>query len=78
MSKTTTENKDHVALCPVGRFFADLEKVSGKGAPFFEHLRASRVEFLKGIRSLVDDRIRQIEDKSAENRGKKATRVKVE
>ncbi len=38
-----------------------------------EHLRNSRVEFLKAIRSIIDDRIEQIE-----RHGEKGTRVVVE
>ncbi len=78
MSEQNHEHEDNGVLCPVGRFFSDIEKASGKGSDFFEHMKKSRLEFLKGIRSLVDDRIAQIEKKGKAGHKKKATRVSVE
>ena len=78
MSREKNENKHDAVLCPVGRFFFDLEKASGKGSKFFEHMKKSRIEFLKGIRSLVDDRIEEIEKREKTGHKKKATRVTVE
>ncbi len=39
-----------------------------------DHFRTSRVEFLKGVRSLIDDRIEHL----SRNEGGKGTRVTVE
>ncbi|MFO7986344.1 MAG: hypothetical protein R6U38_10785 [Desulfatiglandaceae bacterium] len=78
MTQTKNETKEQMALCPIGRLFARLEKIPERDSTFFEQLRKSRVEFLKGIRSLVDDRIEDIEKKSAAAHKKKATRVQVE
>ena len=72
------KHKEEMMVCPVGRFFSELEKVSGEKSKFFEHLNNSRVEFLKEVRSLVDERIESIEKKGKEKRKKKATRIKVE
>lgn len=69
--------RDEVFLCPVGRLFHRLERPSGKGARFFEHLTRSRVEFLKAIRSLVDDRIEELEKQGSAER-RKATKIQVE
>ena len=44
------------------------------GGPTIEHFRNSRIEFLKGMRSLLDERIAQL-SKEAEHKG---TRVPVE
>ena len=44
------------------------------GAATLEHFRNSRIEFLKGVRSLLDERIAQL-SKQAEHKG---TRVTVE
>lgn len=44
------------------------------GGPTIEHFRNSRIEFLKGMRSLLDERIAQL-SKEAEHKG---TRVTVE
>lgn len=78
MSEEKHKHKDDIVLCPVGKFFSDIEKASGKGSKFFDHMKKSRLEFLKGIRSLVDDRITQMEKKEKGGHSKKATRVNVE
>ena len=64
--------------CPVGSFFEDLEKVFGKKSPFFEHMTQSKLEFMKGIRSLLDSRIENLEKKKSGNSAKKMTKIKVE
>ncbi len=66
------------AGCPVGSFFEDLEKVFGKRSAFFEHMTQSRLEFLKGIRSLLDARIDHLEKRRAGKAGRKLTKIKVE
>ena len=71
-------DKEEIEVCPVGRFFLDLEKLSGEKSNFFKHLNQSRVEFLKAIRSLVDEKIDNIEKKGSKKTSKKATKIKVE
>ena len=71
------KKEKEMVLCPVGRFFLDLEKASGKKSEFFQHLTRSRVEVLKAIRSLVDEKIEGLEKKTAKGK-KKVTRIKVE
>jgi hypothetical protein len=53
--------KEKMMYCPMARFFSDLEKFSRRKSPFFEHLKSSRIEFLKAIRSLFDERIDSLE-----------------
>jgi hypothetical protein len=72
------KNKEEVFVCPVGKFFSDLERLSPDKSKFFKHLNQSRVEFLKAVRSLIDERIENIEKKHGEKGGKKATKIKVE
>jgi len=69
---------DEMVICPVGRFFMDLQKTraSTRKSDFFEHLDKSRVEFLKALRSLLDESIDHLENRSG--RKKKATRIEVE
>ena len=69
--------KEEMPYCPVAKFFADLEKVSGRKSTFLEHLNGSRIEFLKAIRSLFDQRIDSIE-KMAAKRGKKISKIEGE
>ena len=64
--------------CPVGRLFTDLDKAFGKKSEFSKHMNQSRIEFLKGIRSLVDERIASIEKKGAKKGKKKMTKIKVQ
>ena len=72
------KEEQHMALCPVGRFFQDLERASGRGSEFFEHLNRSRMEFLKAVRSLVEERIEDLEKRDSKKRKKKATKIRVE
>jgi hypothetical protein len=75
--KNEKEIKEMV-LCPVGKFFSDLQNASGKKSKFFEHLTQSRVEFLKAIKSLVDERIEDLEKRVSHKAKKKMTKIKVE
>lgn len=72
------KDKGEQLLCPVGRFFADLESRFGGKSEFFKHMNSSRMEFLKGIRSLVDERIESLEKKGAEKKERKSAKIKVE
>lgn len=71
-------NENEMVVCPVGKFFMDLERVSKKRSTFMHHLYQSRIEFLKAIRSLVDEKIEDLERKGHDKKGKKATKIKVE
>ena len=71
-------HEEEMVVCPVGRFFLDLERMSGKKSKFFEHMNKSRIEFLKAIRSIVDDRIEDLEKKESKKGKKKMTKIKVE
>ena len=64
--------------CPVGSFFEDLEQAFGKKSQFFEHMTQSKLEFMKGIRSLLDARIDNLEKRRSGKAGKKMTKIKVE
>jgi hypothetical protein len=64
--------------CPVGKFFKDLQRGSEERSRFQEHMNRCGLEFLKGIRSLVDDSIERLEKGPRRRQEKKATRIKVE
>ena len=73
--KTTEE----IYLCPVGRFFRDLEKKGlGKKSKFREHMSRCRIEFLKAIRSLIDERIEELEKGPSKGSSRKVTKIEVE
>lgn len=77
MSKEKS-NKGTVFFCPLGKFFLEIEKKPGKEPRFFEHLSRSKIEFLKAVRSMVDARIKALEKKGTEKRGKKKEKIEVE
>ena len=72
------KNKEETAACPVSKFFTDLDRVFGKKSKFLEHMTQSRIEFLKGIKSLVDERIEGLEKRHSRRSVKKMTKIKVE
>ena len=72
------KGKEEKISCPVGTFFMDFDKTFGKKSPFYQHMTRSKIEFLKGVRSLLDDRIDYLEKKGDKKRGSKLTKVKVE
>ena len=71
------QKEEEMVVCPVGKFFLDLQKGSRKKSKFFEHLDLSRIEFLKALRSLIDDRIENLEEKKGSRQEKKATKIEV-
>ena len=77
MARKHREREEEMVICPVGRFFLDLERSSSKSR-FFEHLDRSKIEFLKALRSLLDEGIERVEKKKVSGREKKATRIEVE
>ena len=90
MPKINEENKDEKdekdekdLFCPVGHFFLEMEKIARNKSEFFDHLSLSRIEFMKAVRSLVDQRIERVEKKRAgykakKTTNKKTTKIKVE
>jgi hypothetical protein len=66
------------AFHSLGRFFSWMEGKITPGTEFREHMVKSRVEFLKGIRSLVDKKIDDLEKQPGKKEAKKATKINVE
>ena len=54
----------------------ERRKTVGKDSEFFNHFSKSRVEFLKAVRSLIDEKIEKVEKKGTKK--KKATKITVE
>ena len=73
--KTTGED---MCRCPVGTFFQDVENIFGRKSKFIDHMTRSRIEVLKAVRSLVDERIEDLDRKKSKRVKKRATRVNVE
>ena len=82
MEKKSPKNKEEIgieeAFRSLGTFFSWLDERMSPSSEFREHMAKSRIEFLKGIRVLVDTRIDDLEKKYSKKPEKKATRVKVE
>jgi hypothetical protein len=72
------KGKKEKASCSVGNLLSDFEKTFGKNSSFYKHMTQSKIEFLKGVRSLLDDRIERLEKKGSKKSGAKLTKVKVE
>jgi len=72
------KGKEERIFCPVGTFFTDLEKTFGRKSQFYNHMTRSMIEFLKGVKSLLDDRIECLEKRGFEKAGAELTKVKVE
>jgi len=72
------KNEQQMTICPVGRFFLDLENVLGKKSDFFKHMTRSRIEFLKAMRFLLDERIDTLEKKANPTAKKRMTKIKVQ
>ena len=72
------KGKEERITCTAGTFFADLEKTFGRKSKFYKHMTQSRIEFLKGVKSLLDERIERLEKKNSKKTGAKMTKVKVE
>ena len=71
------KSEPQVAICPVGKFFVDLENVFGKKSDFFKYMTQSRIEFLKAMRALLDERINTLEKEKSPKKKKRMTKIKV-
>ena len=77
--KTTkkTGREDEGFICPVCLVMRCLRDTVDRKSPFFEHMNNARVEFLEGIKSLIDERIEAIK-KGPGTRKSRLTKIKVE
>lgn len=64
--------------CPIGRVFSTLERAARTESRFKEHLSRSRIEFLKAMKCLIDEKIEDLEKEDVTQGKKRATRIKVE
>jgi hypothetical protein len=70
------KHKEEMRYCPWLDCSRVWKRSPGKNT-FLEHLNSSRIEFLKAIRSLFDERIDSFE-KTAAKRGKRMPKIEVE
>jgi hypothetical protein len=74
-SKTSEQEDDFI--CPMCFVLRCLRDVVNTKSPFFEHMNNARIEFLEGIKSLIDERIETIR-KGTGTRKSRLTKIKVE
>ncbi|NVL89701.1 MAG: hypothetical protein HWN69_01725 [Desulfobacterales bacterium] len=72
-----TKEKEEGIVCPLCLFLGGIRDVTEKKSAFFEHMNNARIEFLEGIKSLIDERIDAIK-KGAGTRKSRLTKIKVE
>ncbi|MBW1739951.1 MAG: hypothetical protein JRJ42_02320 [Deltaproteobacteria bacterium] len=73
--KTAKQEQDFV--CPLCLFVGCLKNMTERKSAFFEHMNNARIEFLEGIKSLIDERIEAIK-KGTGDKKSKLTKIKVE
>jgi len=82
MEKKKPEEEEEIgieeAFRSLGRFFSWMEGRISPSSEFREHMVKSKIEFLRGIRSLIDKRIDDLEKRQPKKTDKKARRIKVE
>jgi len=81
MEKKKSTNEEEIgieeAFRSLGRFFSWLDGRISPSSEFREHMNKSRIEWLKGIRVLIDKRIDDLEGRHKKT-DKRSTKVKVE
>jgi hypothetical protein len=75
-AKKTPEKEEGFA-CPVCILLDCLRDMTDRKSAFFHHMTNARIEFLEGIKSLIDERIEAMK-KGAGKKKSKLTRIKVE
>jgi len=78
MTKAKSDDRSEQMACPVGRFILRFEKSFGKKSKLTEHLSRSRIEFLKAMKCLIEEKIEDLEKGGTPRGEKQATRIKVE
>ena len=74
--ETKTSEKKEEFMCPVCMLFNCVRDMTDRKSAFFQHMTNARIEFLEGIRSLIDERIETIK-KGTEKRKNRLTKIKV-
>ena len=63
--------------CPFCLFFSKLKEMGGRKSEFWGHMNNSRIEFLEGIKSLIDDRIENMKRTKEKTKGKRFSKIEV-
>ena len=73
-NESRAEGSCHSQACPVGVLFDFIFNLPGER---LDHFRQSKIEFLRGIQGLIDQRIETLESVRKERKNR-ARKVKVE
>lgn len=69
--------EEEAFVCPMCLVLGCVRDMVDRESPFFEHMNNARVEFLEGIKALVDARIQAIKKGTGSKRSR-LTKIKVE
>lgn len=75
-AEKTTE-KEEGFVCPMCMLLGCLKDLTDRKSVFFEHMNNARIEFLEGIKSLIDERIQDIKRGTGKKKSR-LTKIKVE
>jgi hypothetical protein len=64
-------------VCPLCMLVSCAREMVDRESPFFEHMNNARIEFLEGIKALLDARIQAMKKEPASKKSK-LTKIKVE
>jgi len=64
-------------VCPLCLAVGCLRDVVDRESPFFKHMNNARIEFLEGVKALIDARIEAVK-KGAKGKKSGLTKIKVE
>jgi hypothetical protein len=70
-------DKDEAFVCPVCVLLSCVRDLVDTESPVFKHMNNARVEFLEGIKALIDARIQAIKKETGSKRSK-LMKIKVE
>jgi hypothetical protein len=74
---TRTAEQEEDFICPMCFAVRCLRDTVNRRSPFFEHMNNARIEFLEGIKSLIEERIQTMK-KGTRTRKSSLTKIKVE
>lgn len=72
-----TADKEEGFVCPVCLLLGCFREMADRKSPFFQHMNNARIEFLEGMKSLIDARIEAVK-KGTAARKSRLTKIRVE
>ena len=69
--------KEEGLECPFCLFFSKLREVGGRKSEFWGHMNNDRIEFLEGIKFLVDERIETLKKTREKTKRKRFSKIEV-